>query len=637
MAGLSGIAPETYGCWLIIGINAFCLVLYMIVVLYGALATLHWSALRSQVLGKVEIWVQNLRQYMTSRLADDAFSLKVRQLVAEARLTRCKGLCRISIHVLACFSIYTILIFGYYDFTTFEDVSRARWEIHQSSFVHLTLGFLMSMYGWLWPSYTTLLTFDFFHFLVLARLSWQACTSETVYHIFALDTVSLGMRFLGAMVVGTPTLTFGLNLVYSVLKVWTYHSLFHRMEAVEQDFVAEVWGSIFLLAVHEMFLCAAAWWASTIVETWNFATVRATLQAKTSSTSVETVNSLLAVLCDAVVTIDRGLIFRTPSSQIAHFLVRYPPNNSYVGVSFLDFVEEQDRDRIYQQITGSSTGHGTTLSLTTRLIDGNGSALNVQMYCTCFIDIDDSRAYSIGILEAKDMMMSQIRPDTLSHDMDIDGVANGHRGSGALNYTSETDGTSFQSLETDTESMAVPLALSMSNTQVELWIDIADPEIPVLSTSVLMTHIAGPSPCGSFVKWLPCSSVDKFIAKISAAFKAFVSSPVTSPVEVDLGSIKLRPAHARRAGLEYKANAILDLSSIQEHGVDGDKVPVCLRFYDICIKKIRRSSASGRATPRQDRDGRLMDVASGEAHDVSVQADGAGDGSDAACAGHMSL
>eukprot|EP00929_Paragymnodinium_shiwhaense_P080358 TRINITY_DN41904_c0_g1_i1.p1 TRINITY_DN41904_c0_g1~~TRINITY_DN41904_c0_g1_i1.p1 ORF type:complete len:842 (-),score=69.67 TRINITY_DN41904_c0_g1_i1:98-2623(-) len=592
---LLGFHFETWCVWLILGVNASCLALYLAVMARRA-----WLALPSSDIAAVTAatWKSSLARFWqcwTSSGSESRWDAKVRQLAEETRVQRGALFCRISVHILAMLAIMSMVWFQYYDITKWHDLERAKWELNQSTFVELTLGFVTCSYGWLLPGYMTSRTLDGMHCLVLFRLCWQAAASESVYNMIGNATVPVLLRVLGALIVGTPKITLLLNALCSITKLWRFAVLFFALSLEEQDFVMSMWSNLSTMVVHEVFLCASTWSVSALVKRWNETTVRANLKAKASTTNEATINSMLVVLCDVVVTLGDDLTFSGASIQMAQFLLRQPLNNSYDGVSFLDLVDEEDRPRVREQITSSLIGHGTTLSLSTRLLDGHGSYVMVQMYCTCFLDIYDCRAYVIGILEIRDSEHSR-RQDTnalqfpgLEHD-----ALNGVRGSGALHSVSEAD-----SFRTADASSAEAVPLVTENAKLEIWIDIADERLPVVETSVLMRAITGPSSDDSvsFLGWLRSSKADAVVNLLAEAFYRFSANPVDAFATAELGKIALRPPHAMRAGLEYVADVTADLANSLQLTATGKSL-VCLRSTDVGIRKMH---VRGHSTSRQER------------------------------------
>eukprot|EP00929_Paragymnodinium_shiwhaense_P097932 TRINITY_DN5949_c0_g1_i1.p1 TRINITY_DN5949_c0_g1~~TRINITY_DN5949_c0_g1_i1.p1 ORF type:complete len:646 (-),score=74.01 TRINITY_DN5949_c0_g1_i1:126-2063(-) len=591
MPELLGAPIETCAVWLVIGINVCCLAVYYTALCHAGLVSLSGKAGCSgfprAILPALKGFLGGSKQYLLMNKAPGTLERKARRLAAAARLRRGLSLCRIGTHVVATLTAFTLLSFRYYDLSQFRDTYRARWELHQSNFVNMTLCFIMGLYGWLVPNWTTVRTLDFGHFLVFARLCWQVCTSVSVYHLFALETVSVGMRFLGALIVGTPRFTLGLNAMYSFAKMWTFATLFGVLSEEEQGFVALVWGSLPVLISHEIFLCASTWCVSAIVESWNYAAVQANLQAAASSTGEDSVKSILVVMCDAVVHVDKDLLLTSPSMELASFLLRRPLTRTYEGGSLLQFVEEQDRDRIREQMTTSLIGHGTTLSLSTKLIDCNDSAIAVQMYCTCFIDVNDSRAYVIGILEVKESLFQPERADDMSVGEDATDWLHSVRGSGSLrSAASEHTDDAFGSTGS---AASVTLPLVMDNRNAELWVDLNDGKLSILDASTPMRAMTGPIGFGtdSLLDWLPGYTSSVVIARIFHAMDVFGKDDTAS--RADLGDIHLRTPHAALAGLEYKANLTMDMTPLLTADEDDNPHAVCFELHNIGVKKLRQS------------------------------------------------
>eukprot|EP00929_Paragymnodinium_shiwhaense_P074988 TRINITY_DN38349_c0_g1_i2.p1 TRINITY_DN38349_c0_g1~~TRINITY_DN38349_c0_g1_i2.p1 ORF type:complete len:338 (-),score=34.73 TRINITY_DN38349_c0_g1_i2:259-1272(-) len=313
--------------------------------------------------------------------------------------------------------------------------------------------------------------------------------------------------------------------------------------------------------------------------------------------------SLLAVLCDAVVVVDADLNFRMPSPQIAHFLLRQPPQNCYQGSSFLDFVEQSDRDRIGQQVLSLATGAGTTLSVSTRLIDGNGSAVQVQVYCTCFLDEDDLRWYVLGILEVRDLQTSPgDRADSIAVD-DVTQSMGVIPGFSVLQSVSESGAPSESIVSGEsTETAMVPLTID--HDALVIIINISEPTVPVMKASLQITHMSGPLVYGesSFLEWFRPGDAGDVISDISAAFGAFVEAPSTTTSVVSLLSrISLQPPHAQRAGLRYTMSATVDMTHLLHDDLDGDVVPVCLRFHDVSVRQKSRKKRGLRSVLRHQR------------------------------------
>eukprot|EP00929_Paragymnodinium_shiwhaense_P076231 TRINITY_DN39151_c0_g1_i1.p1 TRINITY_DN39151_c0_g1~~TRINITY_DN39151_c0_g1_i1.p1 ORF type:complete len:630 (-),score=106.02 TRINITY_DN39151_c0_g1_i1:120-2009(-) len=585
--------PETWGVWLVLFINTLNLLIYGAVLLVRAWVSL--SPCRKRRVALVErlaLWWNGFTHYwMESGKEASPFERKVRALVAEARVQRGRNACKFFVHLGAACSAGTLVTFQYYDLGTWLQLERAHWELHQSNLIQMTICFFMSTVAWLFPLHINGAYLNVFHGVIYMRLIWQVSTCASVYELIALEHTTGGIRFLAALGLGMPSFTLLLNLPLSFLKILSFETLYWSGSDADREFIYSIWGDGRSYGFHEAFPLLCAVGVAVIVDMWNYAAVRASLQAQMSSTGEKTVKSILVVLCDAVVTVDENLEFNSAATEIAQFLLRQPPNNSYQGVSFLELVEENDRDHIQQQISSSLIGHGTTLSLSARLLDGNGDLLSVQMYCTCFMDVDDCRAYVIGILELKDGTGSKTRMDTFPLQ-DASPTA-GARGSGALHMhisSREADRDSFVSMDSMGEAI---VSLVNDEGEVEIWVDLADENMPIVDASYSVRALTGPESCigASFLDWLRPSEAAFIVNRISDEFVSFVSNSEIPSKSVILGKFHVQPGHARRAGLEYRLTMRMEMAHFQ----DGGSACVCLRPFGITVKKQGKERLAKRA------------------------------------------
>eukprot|EP00929_Paragymnodinium_shiwhaense_P056011 TRINITY_DN28039_c0_g1_i1.p1 TRINITY_DN28039_c0_g1~~TRINITY_DN28039_c0_g1_i1.p1 ORF type:complete len:625 (-),score=83.51 TRINITY_DN28039_c0_g1_i1:303-2177(-) len=583
------VEAELWGVFAIIGINLAALFVYLTVFLLRLYKAMRSCVeLRSAAVARLLAGFASVRQHFAKRDSEDPFERKVRALAAEARVQRIKTTCDVGVHLSVGLSICTLIGFRYIEAVTLRWTGdRVWWELHQSGFALLTLTLLMGLFGWLWPSRLSVWSLNIYHMLLFSRLCWQTCTCNSVFQVLASEHLSGGVRFFSAVTLGTPGWTLGMNMTLSALKVSMFSTLFVALDTDERQSVFLYWGDAKTYLINEIFLCCATWTVSTIVDAWNYASVRANLQAKASSTSEVTVKAILVVLCDAVVTVDKDLAFCTHAMEIASFLVRRPLNNSYKGCSLLELVEEDDRDHVRSRITAALMGHGTALSFSTRLIDGNGNPLSVQMYCTCFIDINDCRCYVIGILEVKEDVTSgsNQREDVFAVEYSLES-SNGLRGSGALHSASEMDCDSFKSVE----ESSVDIPLVTEEEEVEIWIDIAEGSMPVVNTNLLARAIIGPqAPNGtSFLEWLRAGDAAEVVHRIGDGWDRYTED--SSRSQVDIGVWHLRPRHAMRAGLEYKARMTLDMTRVVRNELFGTQICVCIRCDYIGVQTLQRKT-----------------------------------------------
>eukprot|EP00929_Paragymnodinium_shiwhaense_P080736 TRINITY_DN42124_c0_g1_i1.p1 TRINITY_DN42124_c0_g1~~TRINITY_DN42124_c0_g1_i1.p1 ORF type:complete len:179 (+),score=43.53 TRINITY_DN42124_c0_g1_i1:350-886(+) len=148
------------------------------------------------------------------------------------------------------------------------------------------------------------------------------------------------------------------------------------------------------------------------------------------------------------------------------------------------------------------------------------------------------------------------------------------------------------------------MPLVSDDEEIQIWIDLAQDTLPIVNASHLVRTMSGPDSCIgiSILKWLPQSDASEIVSGILAGFERFAASPQASLAEAELGEVRLRTEHTRRAGLEYLTRIKLDMSHLLENDSmhDEAEVRVCLRVEDIAVQRIRcerRKNTAG--TPPQ--------------------------------------
>eukprot|EP00929_Paragymnodinium_shiwhaense_P002578 TRINITY_DN102879_c0_g1_i1.p1 TRINITY_DN102879_c0_g1~~TRINITY_DN102879_c0_g1_i1.p1 ORF type:complete len:339 (-),score=32.84 TRINITY_DN102879_c0_g1_i1:772-1788(-) len=309
---MAAVSVETYAVWLASGVLLSCLAVYVTLTLWKTSFLLLETYNQASDVLRFSQGLQWLQKALFQRRKIDAFEHKVRQLATAAKLERACNMCRAFVHIVAAVGLYVVFSFGYYDFERFKDVRLARWELHQTGLVNTVLYFVVTLFTWLLPSWTTMRFLHASYVAAIVRISWQTFTAGSVQRFFALGLLSSGVRVMCAWLVHTPSLTLGLNLICSLASVWRFSHLNSSLSAVEQETVQLVFGGLGGLMIRELFLCGSTCCLSSIMESGSLATARAKLEVQMSSTGAESVRCTLAVLCDAVVTVDKDLLFSAP-------------------------------------------------------------------------------------------------------------------------------------------------------------------------------------------------------------------------------------------------------------------------------------------------------------------------------------
>eukprot|EP00929_Paragymnodinium_shiwhaense_P021223 TRINITY_DN13904_c0_g1_i1.p1 TRINITY_DN13904_c0_g1~~TRINITY_DN13904_c0_g1_i1.p1 ORF type:complete len:490 (+),score=37.66 TRINITY_DN13904_c0_g1_i1:71-1540(+) len=403
---------EAHCFFAIYGAQVFLLAIYV--------ATMAWSVVPTFSCDKLRLAAAGLLQELVSRLRrteETDIARKLRQLAEAQRVERCRWLCTYQLHVFA-FLVAAALVarsrFLIVEGSKLEDVAFARVQLY--SYLQagplLVMCFGVTLYMRFFGSRVGPRTLDVCHTLAFAPLVAEVSTSHDVHRLMSGMVLSTLARFGFAFFLGSPPCTACLNAIHVVITCMKYLSFLGEITDAEAELVHARYGPPSRFIVFYILAVGLMTWLLTILVTgWAINVERSKFQLRAALMREATTKSLQAVVCDAVVTVTERLVLNEPSTHLGHFLVRPPPNGSYEGASFLDFVQEEDRERVGQQITSSSVGPGTALSISTKLIDGNNAPVNVQMYCVSFTDCDDRRGFCIGILEIKDQSGSVGRVD----------------------------------------------------------------------------------------------------------------------------------------------------------------------------------------------------------------------------------
>eukprot|EP00929_Paragymnodinium_shiwhaense_P114450 TRINITY_DN8284_c0_g2_i3.p1 TRINITY_DN8284_c0_g2~~TRINITY_DN8284_c0_g2_i3.p1 ORF type:complete len:686 (-),score=83.35 TRINITY_DN8284_c0_g2_i3:26-2083(-) len=592
MAPLKDFPPEALGIFLLLGVAVVCLVIYAVMVVRIVALKASCGGLTSAAISMTSKLLQSMRNVFmncsNSSKKLDAFERKVRELAEEQRITQCKKAATFTVHLSAAFTVSNIFALGFYDLDKFRDAEVARLELHQSTFVLTVLTLSTTLGVWVFSRHVGGFVFDFFNSLIMLRMVWQIVMAPTVDDILARDTVNTTCRVLLAIVIGQPALTCSLNALHAVAKISRYVAILASVRSGAMESCGNSAQTSKMGA--EIFILMSTCLVTNLVKTQSLSRERTKLESMRASTSEVTIKALLAVLCDAVVVVTESLLFTAPCMQLAHFLIRQPLSDGYLGCSLLDFMDEEDGETLARQIADAAMGPGTTLSIGTRLVDGAGRRLDVRMYCVAFINWDGSRAYAIGILESKDSHSQTFdRVDSLQAETPNDGIQALH-GHSRMHSISEAGGSSLASGSVGAVSIFVPV---MAETEAaEVVVDVGMSTIPILHASPGIVHMVGPL--------VACqSTLGDCVGEVtmwSLAQEILEHEPEENE-EVVLGRFAVKPSHALRAGIQYAAD--VSFKYLVEEGGNDLAIPVRITLQNVSVKTRRRSEARSSTSARR--------------------------------------
>eukprot|EP00929_Paragymnodinium_shiwhaense_P045555 TRINITY_DN23260_c0_g2_i4.p1 TRINITY_DN23260_c0_g2~~TRINITY_DN23260_c0_g2_i4.p1 ORF type:complete len:631 (+),score=75.63 TRINITY_DN23260_c0_g2_i4:89-1981(+) len=567
------LAPHAYGFFAVFGLSAFCILVHGLTI--GRKLVMHDR--QANAMAACAAWVERLRDWWSPpEGAEGDLELEVRRLAPAERAQRCKSVLSVGIHPFCM----TVLVLGLqlvrqYGFqlqgAPFEEL------LHRSPFAMLGSVFPCAFVLYTFEDYVTPASFDVLTTFMLGRLVWEDMASDDALHLLSGVGLSSGARFMVPFF-GRPSVSTGLNLVVSTVRSWRYATLLASLSPEDQGFVTGIHGPPQQVLFYELRLCALIGVICCGVELWSRASLRSRLKATAATTTTSRVKALMSMMCSSVVAVDRNLLLMEPSLQLADFLFRRPPSNSYKDTSLLQFVAEDDREYVRKQINPLSTGGEIPLSVSAKLVDGNGSKIRVRMYCTDITTEHGDKGYCIGILDDKGTALEGPMEDP-QNSMGVaseDDLGDLRGFAAALQSASERDSESDATSMTGTSvaSMEVQEARNGS-APFEVWVDMQHAQLPILQASAALLQIVGPIQPGqsTLIDWAP-----DLLAGLTMAFESYMIDSSEALSKVDIGRVRLEPKTAQAACLWYTARVTADFSKVQKAKRTTHSRPVVLRF-----------------------------------------------------------
>eukprot|EP00929_Paragymnodinium_shiwhaense_P035321 TRINITY_DN19081_c0_g1_i1.p1 TRINITY_DN19081_c0_g1~~TRINITY_DN19081_c0_g1_i1.p1 ORF type:complete len:599 (-),score=49.89 TRINITY_DN19081_c0_g1_i1:256-2052(-) len=573
------------------GLHAILVCLYLGTVLRSVVRRCSWKRITSSA---VAVLGDCIHQCWRKKDMDE-FEQKVRKLTERQRLEQGKSFFVHSLHPVAFASVALGIVNAlnwYHNAHFFERPTYMQYQL-QGGLTNLTAILGVCRCVRFFESSVGLRTLHIFVCLLLGAVCWRLMAVVDVSQLQTRASFSTVLRVALAVFVGTPLWTGGVNGMISLAICGKLLMLMQNMDPAEGE-VGGAGPQHLILFQFMTFLETCV--LSTIATAWTIEIERSKLQSRSSATTEAAIRSLQAVVCDAVVSINESLLLVGPNLSLANFLMRQPPSCSYENTSLLDFVVEDDRDRVQEQIKSSVTGPGATLSISTRLIDGNCALVRVLIYCVAYLDCNDRRGYCIGILEVKDPLGISSSGRADNTDAQSDDLA-GRLVQEALCSVSEAAGN-HEDADSVLSAVVVPLAGSPGTHQISF--DLLDPRLSIRSMSASVTHLVGPLADGnnSFMDWFNDAEVAASVNRIAVAVDRYAATRDPALAVISMGRFRMQPTHAVRAGLQYLVDLEVDMThSLDRRNEPG--LPVLVRFSNVGMQKATRNSRLS-SLPRLD-------------------------------------
>eukprot|EP00929_Paragymnodinium_shiwhaense_P042640 TRINITY_DN22036_c0_g1_i2.p1 TRINITY_DN22036_c0_g1~~TRINITY_DN22036_c0_g1_i2.p1 ORF type:complete len:694 (-),score=115.22 TRINITY_DN22036_c0_g1_i2:177-2258(-) len=567
----------------------------------------------------VKTWLQQVRARALQNSSADTLrgfhAAKVQGLVSQRRVARSMVFARHGVHFIALYALMTNMMFGYSAFTDSWAEGQDLRRLPDSMVVDLTLAFLISLYMRALPRRTGPITMDVFHAAFVARAGWQSQTSlAAITGSSPRESIYIVYRLCCAMLMGNPGFTVVLNVALAAVRVYFYIEGCARPLPTDDDPPVNVYkdyggsGTV-MFAATEFFVACAAVLASWTLEDATSQEVFATLQARASSRAEETISALLAMLCDAVVPTTLDFMLTSPSTSLAGFLLRSPPNNTYEGSNLMQFISAEDREHVSEQLSSCPEVAGTTVSVLGRAVDGAGTQFAVRMYCTRFTDAKDRDGFLIGILDARredDCGSARAPPD--SFDADSAALALAARtGSTTLACLSEGDASWSQPSSVATsEASSRHIVESSAVGAMQAWLDISRKGWPIQRATSAFMSLGGPNNTGSLEDWVNKQDVQKVNARIQDLLKEVKAMRAEDPRVDDeelpvarLNNFWLQPELAKKCCYSYVCEGLMDMI-LTETDLDG-AVIVRLTVSSVTVKMTRQTQKESDKQKKKDR------------------------------------
>eukprot|EP00929_Paragymnodinium_shiwhaense_P069696 TRINITY_DN3515_c0_g1_i3.p1 TRINITY_DN3515_c0_g1~~TRINITY_DN3515_c0_g1_i3.p1 ORF type:complete len:663 (+),score=94.56 TRINITY_DN3515_c0_g1_i3:146-2134(+) len=528
-------------------------------------------------------------------------------------------MCRLAFHVFALWLLCDMLV-GRFD--ELLDVARGG---HRSDFRYATcitgrvVPCMLSLYFILVPEHSTPTARQVLQAVLACYIVSQVVRAESIEALKNKEAMHAMASQSAALLAGSPILTTTLATLTCAARVGIYMMLLGEANDEELQRYASLLGeehAVSYVFEHIAVSMACVFMASVLEHTLLEGAL-ASLREQASYQVQKTVKSLLAVLCDAVVCTDENFVLTEPCFALANTLLRQTPGKSYEGDSFLDFLEESDRVRVQGHFAEASVG--IAQSIISRMVDGNGAVLKMQLYC---VPYDIHRVVQHDCLEPVCVWLEVFATKAINHNRSFEALQR-YSSPSAIKLSDlvtpaihgkrrhiigvkEGDGSSpndtmplqpsrvlfeayrsrrwrprYGSAEASTagsDSTTTSATSSVeSKEDAEAYIRLSSME--VVTWNAAFTMLCGPEQEQGFLftDWLVSRQAERFprvVRRICEKFMNKQSDP-EDPTMIRLGTVTLQPPQAKLADLKYNVEVHLDMESLR--GQSRSNGNACLR------------------------------------------------------------
>eukprot|EP00929_Paragymnodinium_shiwhaense_P039848 TRINITY_DN20873_c0_g1_i2.p1 TRINITY_DN20873_c0_g1~~TRINITY_DN20873_c0_g1_i2.p1 ORF type:complete len:521 (+),score=81.47 TRINITY_DN20873_c0_g1_i2:127-1689(+) len=341
-------------------------------------------------------------QFFWQPAANDLLVKKAFQVARQRAVSYFKTLCKVLVHFAAYGLIWDVLAGRFDDLVK---VAGGEEPCDSLSFVDVRLRrlvfFCLMLFVETCPNRVTTRTPQIFQVAMALYICLRVASTEDIRVLRDHEALDVASSICLAVLAGGPILTLILATSCSIVRVGMYNYFLGQSSEEELQELMSLHGQDHAtrFVVEHVVTALAIVFLGSALDNAMLEAAMASLREQVTSQIQQIAQSLLAVLCDAVVSTDAEFLLTESCLSLANMLEWGTPGNCYEGQCFLDFVDKADRVRVQNHFTQALASLGTAQSITTKLINGADRPVDMRLYCVAFDDLYGRRRNVIGIKE----------------------------------------------------------------------------------------------------------------------------------------------------------------------------------------------------------------------------------------------
>eukprot|EP00747_Dinoflagellata_sp_TGD_P149576 gnl/TRDRNA2_/TRDRNA2_177028_c0_seq1.p1 gnl/TRDRNA2_/TRDRNA2_177028_c0~~gnl/TRDRNA2_/TRDRNA2_177028_c0_seq1.p1 ORF type:complete len:567 (+),score=50.37 gnl/TRDRNA2_/TRDRNA2_177028_c0_seq1:56-1756(+) len=482
-------------------------------------------------------------------------------VMAKRKIERLASLMRFGLHYAAFMTVINLV-----SIVVVED-SMIRSTVLQDT-IRFAFGFFIFQAFFAFPQYLTAYTMQILSLANTLRMIGFIVASPNQQNLVDMRQALNIMRSMDMAFMGGDSLSVLRHVVVCVIECGAFMQ--HKWDRNMTYLSASSFILQELLTASLILYVSSLYWSGLQAE------MRATLQNKESSQAKETVQSLLSVMCDAVVHLNTDLQICGPTPKLAALLLH---NQSLDGRSFLGLMPATDSERFLSHVCGTEPKNHAQ-SLNVQLKDSSGDFLEVRMFHASFRDlIGGQGGHVIGLSDLSAQDESSRPPqEAIADEMHV--VSPGCVGSASARSSS--------SWGDEASDVVMPLAnaaLRDKHPEVTVSFDALTADLQIIDYSKDFTFLCNPQSEESGL--LPLiKEGDRFFKWLQDHVNAFMND--RSPPSEHTFKVHLRTAFSVSRGVEFSALCSITLKAdVHPDSEEEEMIVACARLTRLKCRSLR--------------------------------------------------